>query len=267
MRSRIALVLWMALAAAGAVAQEPVAGDSPPLRLGAEQPLSPPELFLEANAAYESGAYAAAVELYRALADRGVDSGHLHYNLGNAYLRNGELGRAIASYRRGWLRLPRDEDVRANLEFARKTTQDALAPPGPSPITSTLFFWHYGLSLRELERAALILNLLFWVILALRLVRRDSEVLRWSTFVILVPLIAVVASLSIRLVDPPRVAVVVPQEISAQSGPGGDAVVRFKLHAGTEVELRGRRDGWLRIALPDGQQGWIEAQHAEIVEG
>ena len=265
-RTGVLVAAWLSLPAA-AVAQESPVGEAEPAGEAAVEPFSAPELFIEANAAYESGDYAAAVELYGALRDRGLDSGYLHYDLGNAYLRNGELGRAIASYRRSWLRLPRDEDVQANLDFARQTTQDALAAPGPSAVVSTLFFWHYGLSRSELARAALVLNVLFWGILALRLFRRRSEVLRWATFLFLIPLVAVLASLTIRTVDPQRVAVVVPQEIEAQSGPGGDAVVRFKLHAGAEVALRGRRDGWLRIALPDGQQGWIEAEHAELVEG
>lgn len=261
------MALGLCLVAAAAAAQQDAGTSDTPLRLDPATPFSAPELFIEANAAYEGGDYGTAVELYRSLVERGRDDGHLHYNLGNAYLRNGELGRAIASYRRSWLRLPRDEDVRANLEFARQTTQDALAAPGPSAVTSTLFFWHYGMSLSELERAALGLNALFWVVLAARLFRRNSEVLRWTTFLILIPLAAVLASLAIRVFDPQRVAVVVPQEINAQSGPGEDAVVRFKLHAGTEVELRGHRDGWLRISLPDGQQGWIESEHAEVVEG
>ncbi len=278
MRPRAWLTAAILAAAGAAAAQEPpapggAAATGEPaaaeaaLQVGPARPFSAPELFIEANAAYEAGDYPTAVRLYRSLIERGHDSGFLHFNLGNAYLRNGELGRAIAAYRRSWLRLPRDEDVQANLEFARKTTQDALAAPGPSAVTSTLFFWHYGLSLAELQRAALALNALFWGVLALRLWRRQSEVLRWTTFLILLPLIAVLASLAVRVVEPQRVAVVVPQEINAQSGPGEDAVVRFKLHAGSEVALRGRRDGWLRIALPDGQQGWIEAEHAEIVEG
>ena len=148
-----------------------------------------PETFLEANAAYEENDYDRAVLLYGRLVEAGYDSGQLYYNLGNAYLRNGELGRSIASYRRAWLRLPRDEDVRANLEFARQTTQDALAAPGPSAVSRALFFWHYGMSIAELQVAALALNLLFWLLVAIRLVKRRSEVLRWLTVAVLIPLI------------------------------------------------------------------------------
>ena len=38
------------------------------------------------------------------------------------------------------------------------------------------------------------------------------------------------------------------------------------VHAGSEVVVREEREGWLRIALPSGEQGWIKAEAAEVVE-
>lgn len=252
------------------VASEPAASIPPSAEPAAGEPTvtepegTPAELFVNANAAYEAGNYARAVGLYRALLGQGFDNGRLHYNLGNAYLRNGELGRAVAAYRESLADRPRNQDVAANLAFARRSTRDALAPPRPSPVASTLFFWHYNLSRRELAWAALAVNLLFWGVLALRLLRR-SEALGWLAAVLLLVLAATAGSLLAHHLWPQRVAVVLPQEIDAVSGPGADAVVRFKLHAGTEVEVQSEREGWVRIALPDGQQGWVEAELVEVV--
>ena len=78
-------------------------------------------------------------------------------------------------------------------------------------------------------------------------------------------MIGSVGSLVAGVVAPTRVAVVVPQEIDVYSGTDRESVVRFKLHAGTEVRLAAERDDWLRIELPDGQQGWIEREHADVV--
>ena len=60
---------------------------------------------------------------------------------------------------------------------------------------------------------------------------------------------------------------IVPQEVEAHTAPDAESVVRFKLHAGTELTVRDERDGWLRIALPDGQQGWVRRDKAALVEG
>ncbi len=226
----------------------------------------PGEMFVGANAAYERGDHKTAIRLYIRLLEDGLESGRLHYNLGNAYLRNGELGRAIASYRASRLLLPRDEDVRANLAFARKSAKDAISPPEPPAVLATLFFWHYGLSPTELTATVLVVNLLLWGVWMARLFHRDSELLRWLFILLLVILVATGGSLLRHRVFPSPVAVILPQEVGAHTAPDPDAVVRFKLHAGTEVRVREQREEWLRIRLTDGQQGWIETAWAEVVE-
>ncbi len=224
------------------------------------------EVFVNANAAYEANRFEEAASLYQKIIDNGYESGHLHYNLGNALLRNGELGSAIASYRRSLKLMPRDQDVMANLDFARKSTKDATAPPVPSAVQKTLFFWHYGLSRAELGTLFAGLNGLFWGVLLLRIFRRGSEILRWSTFTLLILVLVTGGSLALRHLRPEQVAVVIPQEIDVRSGTSDNALVLFKLHAGTEVRVVDRREDALRIELSeDNQGGWIEAQHAELV--
>jgi hypothetical protein len=227
--------------------------------------IDPGERFVLANTAYQEGNYSRAVELYSSLTAQGFDDGRIHYDLGNAYLRNGELGRAIASYLRSRARRPRDEDVQANLKFARKSTKDDIAPPEPPAVVSTLFFWHFRLSHRDLALAVLTANLLFWGVWLGRAFRRDSEVLRWLLILLLIVLLALVGSLIVHVFFDQPVAVVVPQELDAFTAPDSESIVRFKLHAGTELRVQDKRQGWVRIALPDGQQAWIEETWVEIV--
>lgn len=226
----------------------------------------PAELFVSASQAYESGDYALAIDRYRDLLALGLSSGHLHYDLGNAYLRNGELGQAIASYLRARRQLPRDEDVRANLTFARKSTKDALQPPEPSAVASTLFFWHYSFSPREIATAAVALNALLWLCLAVRLRRPGSESFRWVAVGLLLPLLALIGSLVVRAVMPVRTAVVIPQEVGATTAPEDESVVRFNLHAGTEVRVRASREEWVRVVLPHGEQGWLRREWVELID-
>jgi hypothetical protein len=263
------LVLTLVFPGLAVSAQEPTppAGEAPAAAAPARpQPFVPGEALIHANAAYAEGSYERAIELYEKLVANGYESGHVHYDLGNAYLRNGELGQAIASYRRSQAFLPRDQDVKANLAFARKSALDAIAPPEPSAVKRTLFFWHYSLSRAELGKIVVVLNLLVWTILVLRIYRRGSEVLRWTFFALLLALLTAGSSLAIRHLYPRRIAVIVPQEIDVRSGTSFNDTVLFKLHAGTEVRVVDRRRDFLRIALPEeGRGGWIEAQHAEVV--
>ncbi len=221
-------------------------------------PTDPPALFVHANTAYSEGEFGRATSLYERLIDLGWDNGHVWYNLGNSYLRTGDLGAAVAAYVRAQSLLPRDADVRANLAFARKSTKDAIEPRQSAAVVRTLFFWHFGLSLDELSKALVAANLLFWLLLAVRLYRRDSEILRWVIVTVLVLVLALGASFALRLALPTRVVVVQAAEIEVHSGTNRDTVVQFRLHAGTEAELLETRGGWLRISLTDGKQGWVE---------
>ncbi|MDE7153821.1 MAG: tetratricopeptide repeat protein [Muribaculaceae bacterium] len=78
----------------------------------------------QADAAYTADDYATAIELYnRAAAEDGTSS-VLFYNLGNAYYRNGELGKAILNYRRALRLDPGNADALANLEFVNSKIID-----------------------------------------------------------------------------------------------------------------------------------------------
>ena len=246
--------------------QEEVVAELPSVELhGGLSPALAAEVFLKANAAYEEGDYANAAAGYQRLVSEGFDDGRVQFNLGNALLRNGELGRAIASYLRSRAASPREEDVRANLDFARQSTKDAIAPPEPSEVLSTLFFWHFRLSHRELAIGLLAVNLIFWVVLGLGLVWPNRELIRWTSLLLLVLLVTLATSLLVhRFLDRP-VAVIVPQEVSAHTAPEESSVVRFNLHAGTEVRVQDQRPGWMRVSLPDGQQGWIAEEWIEPV--
>lgn len=273
---RPAIVLLSLLICALVSAQEIVSTDESPEQLdlssGDAQAIASPDedfdpgtAWVRANTAYIEGNHEEAIKLYRHLIENGYSTAEVYFNLGNALLRNGELGPAVATYRRAKALAPRDEDLEANLDFARRATKDALAPPQPSAVAATLFFWHYGLSRAELTAATISLNFVLWTLLIVRIYRRGSELLRWAVIVVLLVTLAVGGSLLARQFFPTRVAVVLPAEVDALTGPGADSVVRFKLHAGTEVRVKDSQDGWLRVALPDGQQGWMDGQYLEVV--
>lgn len=227
--------------------------------------VAPEEVWIEARQDYEEGRYGDAAALYGSLIESGLDGGWVQYNLGNSLLRVGEVGRAIAAYRAAASDLPRNGDVRANLTFARQSARDALEPPKPPVVLETLLFWHFALSRLELLRWFLVANGLLWSLLALRLFYRRTEVLGWIVAAVLIVSVATGGSLAVRYLMPMRIAVVTASEIDAHTGTSDDSVVRFKLHAGSEVRVVERRGDWLRIRLPDGQQAWIDSRYATVV--
>ncbi len=79
---------------------------------------------IEADSAYVREQYGRAIELYNeALVQYGPDS-DTYYNLGNAYYRNGNPGRAVLSYERALRLDPTNRDARHNLDFVRSRLED-----------------------------------------------------------------------------------------------------------------------------------------------
>ena len=71
-------------------------------------------LLVAAGAEYGKGNYQEAARQYLEAIEHGHVNGHVHYNLGTAYYRLGEFGRAIAQYRKALELLPNDPDVLKN---------------------------------------------------------------------------------------------------------------------------------------------------------
>jgi tetratricopeptide (TPR) repeat protein len=88
--------------------------------------------FDQANRLYEQGKFTEAAAAYEQLVQRGHRSDTLFHNLGNAWFKAGQDGRAIAAYRQGLILAPRNPDLRFNLQFVRKKVTGSESEPGPA---------------------------------------------------------------------------------------------------------------------------------------
>jgi tetratricopeptide (TPR) repeat protein len=90
------------------------------------------------------------------MVDDGFRNGAVYYNLGNAYYRAGEFGRAILNYRKAKPFRPRDPLLEANLQQARLASPGKLAQP-PKPWWLHVLFWTESLAYPTRAALALIL--------------------------------------------------------------------------------------------------------------
>src|SRR5213076_1228498 len=111
------------------------------------------DLFAKANTEFAAGNFKAAIADYQTVVDSGEWSANLFYDLGNAYFRHGDFGRAILNYDRA-LRLDRHHpEADANLRIARDQTRSLeLAPSALErylnfvtanffAVVAAIFFW------------------------------------------------------------------------------------------------------------------------------
>ncbi len=200
--------------------------------------------------------------------DAGVENGKLYYNLGNAHLRLGDVGEAIACYRRAERLTPGDEQLQKNLHFARSLRRDKIQASAERTFVRNVFFLHHALPWRTRWTLALTAYGLFWVILLMRLRWRRSF-LRTSAGVLLLGWVSfgISAAISWPREGVFREGVVIADEVIVRKGNGDsyDALLAQPLHEGVEFTVLSQRAGWVQIELPDGKRGWVREVDATLL--
>lgn len=221
------------------------------------------DTFAEGNRAYQDGRFEDALRAYRQLAGPDSPSAEVHYNMGNAYFRLGDLGRAIASYERALQLDPGLSEARDNLQVALSGTRRSLARPLPPGWQQALLFWDNGLTYRQVRRTAIAAWIVAWVLLATRLLR-PARYVRPAAVVLL--LVASLAGLSAySKAHPVRLAVATEEEIPVRVGIDEEETVRERLYAGDRVRVERTRRGWIQVMTIDGERGWAPARSFAFV--
>ncbi len=236
--------------------------------LGVARAETPPpqQLFFAGNEAYAAGRYDEAVRAYEAVRAAGVESGALHFNLGNAQVKRGELGPALASYERATRLLPRDPDVAANVAFAR---EEARLEALPAPLWQRLLFpLAFRASAEELAAVFVAAWLLCWGLLTARLAApRQAIALGRAAVAAGVVAVLVGGSFVLRVADleAATAVVVAAGETPVRFEPTTAGTVHFVVAPGTRLAVTGARDGWLQVRGADNLRGWISTDSVDTL--
>ena len=218
--------------------------------------------FSAANQFYAAGKFAEAAKAYETILNSGSVSPNLLFNDGNAEFKSGNLGRAIAAYRRATLLAPRDADVRASLQFARNQVQGSTFQGGHlENLLGTL-------TLNEWTVLAMITFWLAFILLAVMQLRPASKnILRGFTRAAAVAAILFCACLATAAAfhSSRTVAVVVLPDAVTRSGPFEDAQNAFAVHDGAELAVLDQRNGWVQVSDGNGRTGWMQSKQVEVL--
>ncbi|MEL6309176.1 MAG: SH3 domain-containing protein [Chloroflexota bacterium] len=218
----------------------------------------------QAQTAYETGNYSAAIGLYEAILAENDTDARLLYNLGNAYYANQQYGYALLNYLRAERLAPRDSALASQISRVQAERVDGMLVERDWGVITARLSSEY-LTLTETSLIVLAVWVVFCVMLGLR-VRRDG----WGISLIVggIVLLIGIGILATRVyVENQRPqAVVINDEARAMSGPGFRYLPLFTVYDGLDVRVVEQRGNWVRVRLADGRQGWIEAFEIESVE-
>ncbi|MGA2680049.1 MAG: hypothetical protein ABSF37_12240 [Sedimentisphaerales bacterium] len=235
------------------------------------------DAFRQANSAVDdtdksNSLYEKAILGYEKIIREGhIENPKLYYNLANAYLLKGDIGRAILNYRCAEKLDKSDSDIRKNLAFARSRRVDKVEIKTEKQILQTLVFWHYDFSMRARFTIACVCFAVFCLGLTVMIWFGRNAPLTAVTVVSACLLVCLIGSLAVEEYSQAAnlSGVIVSPEVVAYQGDGQNYPPSFKapLHAGTEFDLIERRPGWFHIKLADGSDGWIPQSAAGIIDG
>ena len=220
----------------------------------------PSALFIRANGLYGDGKYAEAAAVYEQILAQGIESGAVQYNLGNAYLKTGDIGRAVLAYERARRLVPGDPDLAANLGFARESARDVSAPPLLARIAFPLA---ERLSTTTLATGAAIAWWLVWLALVLgalvpaaRTASRGLAIASGVAFALL----ASSGTWRWWTLEHPTTAVVVARDdVTVRSEPSPAATALFVATPGTVLHVERTREDAALVTSRDGRRGWLTA--------
>jgi len=202
--------------------------------------------FTNANQEYAQGHFKEAISSYEALVRAGQWSANLFYDLGNAYFRTGDFGRAILNYERALALERHHPEAAANLQIARDEARALELQQ--SWLERHLQFASVN---QYCIAAAIAVWLAIFAVVILIFARRS---------------IAVYAAYTLeRGTDGSALAIVTGKEVQARLATADTANSVLALPAGSEVKILSTRGDWIYAALPNDLRGWIPAKNAEQV--
>ena len=218
--------------------------------------------FNDAAKLYESAQYSKAIEAYENILSSGQLNAELYYNLGNAYYKNGKIGKAVLNYERAKRLAPSDQAIRNNLAFLRKSLQET-----EPTLFDSVMLWVTGLA--AINTAAVFMSI-FFALFVFGIIFFLFTKSRAAAFISLAPLALFLVFGSIFALqysdqELTRWAVVISSR-DARNGPGAENSVAFSLPEGKKLIILGEQDDWYAVGLKsEGLKGWVEKDSLEAI--
>lgn len=230
----------------------------------------PDSLLPAAEAAFLEGKYEVASALWEQVIDAGIESADIYYNLGNAYFKVEELPKAILCWERSLKLDPSHADAKYNLKLAATMLDDKI---DPLPGFFLVNWFHASVRLLAFTTWAWIalalvllatLGFLFYRLVRSPLTRRIA--FYTATVLVFLSISSLILSWQGRkILHDDSAAIIFSPTVIVKSSPDARGTDIFVIHAGTKVRIKDSLQGWYRIRIADGNEGWVASAVLERI--
>ena len=226
-------------------------------------------LLQKANEFYKQKEYSQAAELYEQALQKGV-APEIYYNLGNAYFKMGENGKAILNYERALRLAPNYSDAKANLRFVQTKIADEQQDVGAFFIIRwadrfiDLFPSNTWLFISVAAFVATLVCLMFFFFGNSLTTRKRAF---YFTFILLIISILcfIFSGIQKNNLRSNSQAVIMNGAVTAKSSPDKSGTDLFVIHEGSTVSITSELGNWVEIKFGGSNVGWVENSMLERV--
>lgn len=231
---------------------------------------SPIELMGTANDLYQEGNLEEALKLYQQIEAMDYESAQLYHNLGTTWLKSSHLEdylpQSILAFERGLRLKPNDLALQNNLDFAKgdisfradaypdifykrylKNTIKSLAAwkwMGLAVLSAWLIFWMFYRFLYARKRIFFFAGIALGCMAIFCLIASFTKN-QWET--------------------QKNQAILFGKIVHIKEAPAEGSQTQFKLSAGNKLKIGEDIEGWTKVYLEDGKEGWVETEFLVVI--
>ena len=240
------------------------------LFLISERSFSNNDLTLKAEKCYAEKNYKEAINAYEAILKEGFVSYKLYFNLGNAYYKNKELGKAIYNYELANKLQPNNDDVITNLKIANEKTIDKIESKENFFMSALKSGLINGLSTSGWAWLSILSLTVSFGLLFIFFLSKNLILKRIGFFAGIIAIILFTGSMTLgfsALNDKQhtKFAIITAREVRTHEDPTSTAASKFNLHEGTRVRVIETDGNWTNIKVENGNEAWVKTEELGLL--